>query len=193
MPEEPEIDTERLHEEIRDEWERSGGPLLRRIALSTALLAAFAAVAALEAGASANEALIRKTEATGLQAQASDLWAYFQAKEIKGAIAGSSRSAFQAAGKDAPPDLAEKEKRYASESAAIGEKARALERERDARSAESDHLLHRHHGFAQAVALFQVAIALGAIAALTRSRPVWWGSLLLGVAAVGLLAVTFAG
>jgi hypothetical protein len=46
-------------------------------------------------------------------------------------------------------------------------------------------LLHRHHGFANAVALFQVAIALGALAALTRSRPVWFASL--GLGAVGLV------
>ena len=192
MPETPEIDTDRLHEQIREEVEKAGGTLLRRIALTTALLAALAAIAALEAGANANEALVRKTEATVLQARASDQWAYFQAKEIKGAVAGASRASFEAAGKDAPAEFGEKEKRYVAEAAGISEKARALEKERDAKSAEADHLLHRHHGFAQSVALFQVAIALGAIAALTRSRPVWLGSLLLGGAAVVLLAVTFA-
>ncbi|MGH9317003.1 MAG: DUF4337 family protein [Thermoanaerobaculia bacterium] len=53
------------------------------------------------------------------------------------------------------------------------------------KSAEADHLLARHHGFANAVAVFQVSIALGAVAALTRSRPVWYGSLLLGAGGVG--------
>ncbi|MGH9388545.1 MAG: DUF4337 family protein, partial [Vicinamibacteria bacterium] len=52
--------------------------------------------------------------------------------------------------------------------------------ERDEKSAEADHLLAQHYGFANAAAVFQVSIALGAVAALTRSRPVWWGSLLLG-------------
>jgi hypothetical protein len=47
-------------------------------------------------------------------------------------------------------------------------------------------LLHRHHGFANAVALFQVAIALGAVTALTRSTPVYVGSLLLGAAGLAL-------
>ena len=39
------------------------------------------------------------------------------------------------------------------------------------------------------MALFQVAIALGAVAALTRARLVWYASLLLGVSGVilGLL------
>jgi len=40
--------------------------------------------------------------------------------------------------------------------------------------------MHKHHGYAYAVALFQIAIALGAVAALTRSRPVYALSLLSG-------------
>src|SRR6266498_3782870 len=56
MPEGPEVPTETLTEEIREEFEHEGGPLLKRIALSTALFAALAAIAALKAGATVNEA-----------------------------------------------------------------------------------------------------------------------------------------
>jgi len=42
--------------------------------------------------------------------------------------------------------------------------------------------MDRHHSFAAAVALFQVSIALGAVAALTHYRMVWLGSLLVGLA-----------
>ena len=51
------------------------------------------------------------------------------------------------------------------------------EHQRDRKSAEADELLHQHHRFADSVALFQVAIALGAVAALTRMRLVWFGSM----------------
>jgi hypothetical protein len=47
--------------------------------------------------------------------------------------------------------------------------------------------MHHHHRYAQAVALLQVAIALGAVAALTRRRAVWFGSIALG--AVGGLVL----
>jgi hypothetical protein len=57
--------------------------------------------------------------------------------------------------------------------------------ERDEKSAEADELLHRHHRFADGVALFQVAIALGAIAALARYRIVWILSMLLGLIGAG--------
>src|SRR6476660_2765917 len=182
MPEAPEIDTDKLREAIDEELEKEGGTLLRTIALSTAIFAALAAVASLEAGGTANEALVLKTEATRLQAEASDQWAYYQAKGIKAAVAEASRTAWLAIAREAPPEYAASEKRYKTEQDEISRKAREKEKERDAKSEEADRLLHHHHRFANAVALFQVAIALGAVAALTRSRAVWIGSLLMGAA-----------
>ena len=192
MPEGPEVETDKLQEEIHEEIEREGGTLLKKIALSTALFAALAAIAALKAGATVNEALVLKTEATRLQAEASDQWAYYQAKGIKAATAEASRTSWLAIAKEPPAEYAEKEKRYGEEQKEIDKKAREFEKERDAKSREADELLHHHHGFANAVALFQVSIALGAVAALTKSRPVWFGSLLLGAIAVVLFAVTLA-
>ena len=51
MPEGPEIETEKLHEVVHEELEREGGAFLRSIALTTAILAVIAALAALQAGA----------------------------------------------------------------------------------------------------------------------------------------------
>src|SRR6266536_893634 len=190
MPEGPEVPTETLTEEIREKFEHEGGTLLKRIALSTALFAALAAIAALKAGATVNEALVLKTEAARLQAEASDQWSYYQAKGIKAATAEASRTSWLAIAKEPPPEYGEKQKRYGEEQKEIEKKARELEKQRDEKSKEADELLHHHHGFANTVALFQVAIALGAVAALTKSRPVWAGSLLLGAAAKVLFAVT---
>jgi hypothetical protein len=190
MPEGPEVETEKLQEEIQEELEHAGGALLRSIALSTAIFAALAAIAALKAGATVNEALVLKTEATRLQAEASDQWAYYQAKGIKAATAEAARTSWLAIAKEPPPEYAEKQKRYGEEQKEIEKKARELEKQRDEKSKEADELLHHHHGFANTVALFQVAIALGAVAALTRSRPVWMGSLLLGTGATALFLAT---
>jgi hypothetical protein len=187
MPEGPEVETEKLHEAIHEELEKEGGTLLRTIALSTALLAALAALGSLRAGATVNEALALKTEATRLQAQASDQWAFYQAKGVKGAVQEAIRAAWQAAAKEPPAEVAEKVKRYGEEQEQIADKAKELEKERDAREAEAEHLMHAHHRFAAAVALFQVSIALGAVAALTRFKAVWLGSLAVG--ASGLVAL----
>ena len=190
MAEGPEVETDKLHEAIEEEVEREGGSFLKRIALTTAIFAALAAVAALRAGGTVNEALLLKTEAARLQSEASDQWTYYQAKGIKAATAEAARTSWLAIAKEPPTEYAEKVKRYGEEQTEIQKKARELEKERDTKSAEADHLLHQHHGFAYAVALFQVSIALGAVAALTKIRSVWFASLLLGVVAAGLFAVT---
>jgi len=154
MPEEAEVGTEKLDEQIHEELEREGGRLLKAIALTTALFAAFAAVAALRAGSTVNEALVLKAEAARLQAEASDQWAEFQAKGIKSAIEEASQSAWVSQGKVAPPTFEQERQRYASEQVAIQDLARAKESERDTKPERADYLLHQHHSFANSVALF---------------------------------------
>jgi hypothetical protein len=180
MPEGPEVETENLHEAIHEELEKEGGAFLRGVALTTALLAALAAIASLQAGSTVNEALVLKAEATRLQGAASDQWSYYQAKGIKAAVQRSEASTYKALGKAPGPEFEAAAKRYEAEQAEIKVGAEKLEKERDAKSLEADELMHRHHAFANAVALIQVAIALGAVAALTRIRLVWYGSVLLG-------------
>ncbi|GAA0715437.1 DUF4337 domain-containing protein [Dokdonella soli] len=182
MPEEIEIDTDKLRETIDEELEHEASALLRTVALTTAIFAALAAISSLQAGGTANEALSLKTEAARLQAEASDQWAYYQAKGLKTAISEASKTAWLAAGKEPPAEIAVGEKRFADDQARSKARAEELEKQRDEKSSEADHLMHRHHFFAEAVALLQVAIALGAVAALTRKRVVWVGSVLLGLA-----------
>ncbi len=191
MPEEIEIDTDKLRETIDEEIERSGSKMLKWVSLSTAILAAIAAVASLRAGDTVNEALALKSDATRIQALASDQWAYYQAKGIKGAVARASATTWKAAGKPVPPDLDSTAKRYDNEQKEITAKAKELEGERDAKEHEAGELLEKHHRFAAAVAFFQVAIALGAVAALTRVKLVWFGSLALGAAGLIFFAIPF--
>jgi len=187
MPEEPDVDTESLQEAIH---EPPGGTFLRNIALTAALLAALGAVAALQAGGTVNEALVLKTEAGRLQAEASDQWAYYQAKGIKAAVQEASRATWVAAGKTPPSSVEQSIQRYAAEQKEIEQAAREKERERDEKSKEADQLLERHHRFANSVALIQVSIALAAVAALTRQRLMWIGSVMLGFIGASLFAST---
>jgi hypothetical protein len=193
MPEGPEIETDKLHEAIQEEMEKEGGGFLKQIALTTAVLAAFAAVAALKAGATVNLALLLKTDSTRLQSQASDQWAYYQAKGLKAAVQEATAASWEAADKPVPDRVREQARRYTGEQAEIRKAAQEKEKERDEKSAEADHLLHAHHRFANAVALFQVSIALGALAALTRNRAVWWGSMLVGFSGIPLFILAFFG
>jgi hypothetical protein len=193
MPESPEIDTDKLREAIDEEMEKEGGSLLRTVALTTAVFAALAAIASLEAGGTVNEALALKTEATRLQAEASDQWAYYQAKGLKATVTELSQDTWLSLDKPPPEKLAENKKRYEEDQKRSKEKAEGLEKQRDEKGKEADELMHHHHFYAQSVALLQVSIALGAVAALTHRRLVWIGSALLGVVGCGVFAWAFFG
>jgi hypothetical protein len=190
MPEEPEVETEKLHEAIKEELDHEGGRFLKQIALTTALFAALAAIAALLAGATVNNALVLKTEAARLQSEASDQWAFYQAKGIKAAVQEASQTAWLSIGKEPPTEYGKTQKRYTNEQVEIQQRAKEFEKQRDEKSAEADHLLHHHHGYANSVAILQVAIALGAVAALGRNKFIWLVSLLAGTSGFALFAYT---
>jgi hypothetical protein len=78
-----------------------GGSFLKQNALTTAILAA------LKAGATVNEALLLKTESTRLQTQASDHWAFYQAKGLKAAVQEATAASWETAGKPVPKKLHE--------------------------------------------------------------------------------------
>ncbi|MFZ0870987.1 MAG: DUF4337 domain-containing protein [Rhodanobacter sp.] len=193
MPEEIEVDTDKLRESIVDEMEHKSGNLLRAIALSTALFAALAAIVALQAGSTVNEALVLKNEATIQQAKASDSWTYYQAKGLKAAMARSAREPWLAQDKTPPVNLADEEAHYLAEQRELKLKAIEFEQARDEKSAEADHMLRQHDRLAEAVAFLQVGIALGAVAALTHKRLAWLASLALGVIGGLLFAYAFIG
>src|ERR1035438_6789523 len=123
MPEGPEIETEKLQEAIKEELEREGGSFLKQISITTAILAVLAAIASLQAGDTVNKALVLKTEATRLQSEASDQWAYYQAKGIKAAVQEASRTPWLASGKEPPVAYEDKMQRYGKEQNEIRDKA----------------------------------------------------------------------
>ena len=246
MPEEIEIETqelqetiEELHEERKErEAAEKKAAWTRYIALSTAILAVFAAIGAMQSGALVNEAMID-------QIKASDKWNEYQAARQKdhlytikandlldqGAKAPAPKEAAEGGalpvslhgegekpaatpakehGHAAPP--AEHGAKHGEKKASGGEKAvkswkgltpegrlaqyigkvgdeagkeEKLKTEAEKLEEESQHKMHIHHKFAYAVALIQVAIALSAVAALTRIKPVWAISLVAG--AIGIV------
>ncbi len=171
MPEEIEVPTEKLHESIHEEAEKSGEKWVLWVALSTAILAVLAALSSLMAGHHANEALIE-------QIQASDQWAYYQSKGIKSTVLESKIETLGALGKQISTKDEEKFKNYKKEQAEIEEKAKEKEK------SSASHL-KAHSILAKAVTVFQIAIAVSAISVLTRRKWLWYGSGILGL--IGLI------
>lgn len=195
MPEGPELENEleRVRESIDEARgeEKANAGLVRRISFSTAIVAVVAAVAALEAGSTINEALLRKNEAMGVRTEAFDLWAQYQAKGIKLALLKTQRQLLIATDHVPPSGLDDDINRYQREQAEISTDAKNRESLAERHAGEAEHLVHRHHRYASAVALLQIAVALSAIAALSRARALWILSLFVAAAGTAAFADGF--
>jgi hypothetical protein len=193
--EEIEVPTEHLHEEIQEKAEEKREKWTLYVALSTAFMAVLAAVAGLLAGHHANEALVARVKA-------SDQWNFYQSKNLKQEIAVNTDKILQAvmSGKSGAPsrspspaeatgsagaaaapfdgDHSKDIARYDKEKEEIKKTAEEAEKESEAH-------LAKHVPLASAVTAFQIAIAISAIAILTRRKVLWVGGLAL--TAVGIV------
>jgi hypothetical protein len=169
--EEAEVPLEHLHEEIHHHAEHGGVSWISGVALSTAILAVLAAIAGLLSGKHANEAMMSQIEA-------SDQWGYYQAKSIKAAILEAKTTlATEATDRDK-----EKAAQYQEEQAEI-------KREAEHKQAEAKANFHKHEVFARSVTMFQIAIAIAAISALTKRRRFWFVSMGFGLAGLVFLVL----
>jgi hypothetical protein len=169
--EEAEVPLEHLHEQVKETAEHNGAVWISWVALSTAILAVLAAIAGLLSGKHANEAMINQIEA-------SDQWSYYQAKSIKAAVLDAKISL---AGTPNESDQSKRD-RYEKEQEEI--KSEAEHKEAAAKSN-----FHKHEVFAGGVTMFQIAIAIAAISALTRKPRFWIVSLLFGAAGCAFLVL----
>src|SRR3954454_11303376 len=144
--EEAEVPLEGLHEETHHAAEHSGVRWISWVALSTAILAVFAAITGLLSGQHANEAMMSQIES-------SDQWAYYQAKGIKAAVLDAKMSL---TGTTASEEDKTKADRYQEEQ-------KEIQKEANAKQNEARSNFHQHEVFARGVTMFQIAIAIAAI------------------------------
>lgn len=168
--EEIEIPTEHLHETIQEKAEegmgKEEGKFTLYIAICTAIMAVFAAMAGLMAGDHSNEAVID-------QIRASDQWAFYQAKSIKAEIRSLQ----------SPADANTNNKPTGNQP--IEEiKKNAEEFEVSSRAH-----LKKHIWLARSVTFFQVAIAISAMSILTKKKFLWFTGLLISLIGLVLFIV----
>jgi hypothetical protein len=171
----PEVPTEHLHEQLEHAAEHGGAAWVSGVALSSAIIAALAALASLLAGAHANEAMMKQIEAA-------DQWNFFQAKGVKAAVLSSKIDLLEAEGREVKPADKAKAAEYKQELEGIMAAAKH-------KTAESHEHLETHENMARAVTFFQVSIALGAVAALTKRRRYWFVSMAVATGGVVFLSI----
>jgi len=149
-------------------------PWLNYLALTTVIFAVCATLSTLKGGGFSTRSVIA-------QAQASDQWAYFQSKSIKGylydlqreklelelkTIKGSAPRTVVAEYQTRIDAYRDKTKKYDEEKEELKKKAGELEKQRDEAKAHSG-------AFGLAAMFLQIAILLSSIAALMKRKPLW--------------------
>lgn len=167
-------------------------PWLNYLALTTVILAVCATLATFRSGGYSTRSVLSQT-------QASDQWAYYQAKSIKGYLYEMQKEQYELSLKGLGPraakdtvadykkkivDYKKRIARYDSEKAQIMKDAKALEAVRD------DAKTHGQ-AFGIAVIFLQIAILLSSIAALMKKKPLWFLSMAVGMAGIVYFANGF--
>ena len=173
--EEAEVPLEHLHEHVKESAKHTGEAWISWVALSTAILAVLAAIASLLSGEFANEAMMSQIEAASQ-------WSYYQAKSIKSAVVDVKMSL------TATPDEQDQSKRARYE-----KEQEEIKSEAEHKQAAAKSYFHKHEVFARAVTMFQIAIAIAAISALTKKRSFWIVSLVFGAFGCAFLVLAAIG
>jgi hypothetical protein len=160
--------------------EIKGQSFTRRVALTTAIFAAILAISALGGGKAMKEMIL-------CQQQASDQWAYFQAKASREHFYRGQKMRLEL-------DLLEKEnlkpeirqryetllKEMADQEERYGKERKEIEREAHNLEHERDVARHQDPYFEFAEALLQIAIVMATVAILSQSRVIFGVSLSAG-------------
>jgi len=152
-----------------------------QIAVVTAVIATIGALFAYEGGATQANAGLYKNEAAIKKTEASNQWNFYQAKSGKQNL---SELALEMVPEARKPFYTDEIKRYKAEKAEIKTAAEKLEKEYKEWDDKSAEQMHQHHRWAQATTALQVAIAMAAIALLTKSKKLEY--LMFGVSVIGI-------
>jgi hypothetical protein len=160
----------------------SSGGMINQIAMFTAIIATVGAIFSYMGGATQANAGLYKNNAAIKKTEASNQWNFYQAKSTKQALAELARDLAPEAKQ---PTYQAKLERYEKEKGDIKLVAEKLENEATEWDHQSDEQMHQHHRWAQATTVLQVAIALAAIALLTKKK--WLEYAMFGAGGVGLV------
>ena len=160
-----------------------GDDFTSRLAVLTAVISTIGAVFGYMGGHSQNMALLYKNEASIQKTAASNQWNYYQAKSNKQNLAELSVTLTSGEDKE---KFRQEVSRYQQEKVDIKAAAEKLEAAAEAANKKSDVEMRVHERWAMGTTLLQVAIALAAIALLTRKR--WMLLGVYGSTALGLVA-----
>jgi hypothetical protein len=175
------------HHHEEPEMPEPTSSLGRWVAIFTAVIATLGAVVGHEAGETANKAILLKNEAILKKADAADQWSYYQAVSTKAHL---MELALAVAPADKTAGFQEKLDKYNKQKDEISAKADGLEKASGEANAESTRLSEPRERLGTALALMEIAIAVGSVTVLSRQTWLFVFAILGGLA--GLVIAGFA-
>jgi hypothetical protein len=165
-----------VEEELKESIEKAKEPFDRNVALTMAVIAAVMAVVSVMGQILVTEELLG-------QQKASDQWSFSQAKDIRRYNSEVARDMMAAlsAGPAEINKYAANSERYEKEKGEIQNEARKFAEESHVSGARA---LRTHVG----EVFLELAIVLASLAILTKVRPMWYLSMLSGLAGAGIAA-----
>lgn len=176
------------HAEHAQHAVHAGNNFMVKVSATIAVLAVAAAVIASLETIETGQAISEKNEAVLMQAQASDQWAYYQAKSIKQHLyAIAAGTSPEHAG-----DYREQAARYEAQTQELQKKAEELEHKRDEKLEAGNKHEEKHHGLTFAATLVHIGIAVATIAIIAKGQKwPWYAAIALGAAGAGKAALSF--
>jgi len=185
------MEPQEIREEVQEQFHGHGTreKWINYLALTTVILAVCATLSSFKLEHYSVDSVLNQTKA-------SDMWAFYHAKSIKGYLYEVQKETLELErkklDKGAPgPSIAEYDdkiaaydkniRRYEKEKADIKKDAEKFEKERD-------HAHELRETFGVAIIFLQMGILLCSIAALMTKKPVWYLGMLVGVVGVGYFA-----
>ena len=174
--------------EKRDAW-------TKYVSLSMICLAVLAAIATQRGAGYSSATMKQLNEATFNQAEASDQWAFYQAKGIKQSIYELERDRATSGSVAIEPKvlagITAKVDRYDAEKKDIAKEAKAFEAKRDAARELAAYSADRGREMGLSTTFFQIAIALGGVCLVVKKRWLWYVSLGTGILATAQMFKIF--
>ena len=178
-----EFEVRGAHEDrLDDAAERDPSGMAGKLAVMTAVLATVGAMFSYMAGATQADAGLFKNDAAIKKTEAANQWALYQSKSGK---QNMSELGLRLSVPDEKPFFEKEVKRYDAEKAVVKTEAEKLDKVSEQFDAKSEAQMHQHHRWAQATTVLQIAIAMAAIALLTKRR--WLEKAVFVVSGVGLI------
>lgn len=149
------------------------------LSLTTTFMAVMSGIISMQSEIYVTKTIVAKNDAVLYQNKATDMWNYYQAKDMRYHMysIASTLIGLENKNDNTFQEFNKNIEKYKKQKEEILQQARTLEKKVEDYIKLSEKYYHKHHIFMLAEVLMQLSIAVSSVSALTRNRIFWYLSL----------------